>query len=280
MSDKQFLAPAEIASYVVTTACTKAASSAAKLLALGFVAGAYIALASNGSTMIAHNLLINTDSYGLGRMLAGSIFGVGLILVVAAGGELFTGNNLMVIGLLEKKITWREMLRNWLIVYTGNFLGALLIAVFVAYSGLLNASANDFGGVTIRIAASKTGLPFHQAVILGILCNMLVCLAVWMAYGAKDITGKVFACFFPIWLFVSSGFEHSIANMFYIPAGILAVADPNLLEAAKISDSALAGLTWNNFFIKNLLPVTIGNVIGGCCLIGGVYWFSYLKKTS
>jgi len=278
MPEKQFLSPGEIAEYTVSVAQTKAASSAAKLLVLGFLAGVYIAFASNGSTMAAHNLLNNPETFGLGRALAGAIFGTGLMLVIVAGAELFTGNNLMIMGLLEKKITCKAMFRNWLIVYIGNFLGSVFIAVLVVNSGLLNSSANVFGGMTIRIAAGKTGLSFLQALYLGILCNILVCAAVWMTYGAKDIAGKLFSCFFPIWLFITSGFEHSIANMFYVPAGILAAANPNWLAAARISDGALANLTWANFFIKNLLPVTIGNAIGGVCLVGCLYWFSYLKK--
>jgi formate/nitrite transporter len=184
----------------------------------------------------------------------------------------------MVVGLLEKQIKLGAMLRNWGLVYTGNLLGSLLIAALAVFSGLMGASANDFGGMTIRIAASKASLGFGQAVALGVLCNMLVCGAVWMSYGAKDIGGKIFSCFFPILLFITSGFEHSVANMFYIPAGIWAASNPAWLEAAKLSESALANLTWVNFFIQNLLPVTIGNIIGGSCLIGGVYWFSYLRK--
>jgi len=278
MSEKQFLSPGEIAEYTVSAAQTKAASSAVKLLVLGFLAGVYIAFASNGSTMAAHNLLNNPETYGLGKALAGSIFGTGLMLVIVAGAELFTGNNLMIMGVLQKKISLGAMFRNWLIVYICNFLGSFFIAVLMVNSGLFNSSANVFGGMTIRIAANKTGLTFLQALFLGILCNILVCAAVWMSYGAKDIAGKLFSCFFPIWLFITSGFEHSVANMFYVPAGILAAANPNWLAAAKISDVDLTNLSWANFIIKNLLPVTIGNTIGGGLLVGCLYWFSYLKK--
>lgn len=278
MADKQFLPPAEIAEYVVTLAQTKAASSAARLLALSFLAGAFVAFAANGSTMAAYNLLFNPQTYGLGRILSGFIFGGALMMVVVAGAELFTGNNLMIIGLLERKITLFRMLRNWAFVYLGNLLGAFFIALLVVYSGLLNTGANDVGGMTIRIAASKTELGFLQAIILGILCNMLVCTAVWMSYGAKDIAGKILTCFFIIMLFVASGYEHSIANMFYIPAGILAAANNGWLEAAKISAGSFENLTWANYILKNLLPVTLGNVIGGCFMIGYFYWFSYLKN--
>ena len=278
MAEKNFLAPAEIAEYTANVAKTKASLPAAKMLVLGFMAGAFIAFASNGSTMAAHNLLLKPETYGLGKALAGFIFTAGLMMVVVCGAELFTGNNLMIIGVLDKRITWLEMLRNWLFVYVGNLFGSMTIAALSVYSGLMNASANDFGGMTIRIAASKAGLNFCKALVLGILCNILVCVAVWMSFGAKDLIGKLFACFFPIWLFVTSGFEHSIANMFYVPAGLWAKSNPAWLEAAKLSDSALANLTWGNFFINNLIPVTIGNVIGGACVVGCAYWFCYLRK--
>jgi len=276
--DKMFLSPAEIAEYTSGVAVTKSNLSVLKMLLLGFLAGAFIAFASNGSTMAAHNLLFKPETYGMGRALTGVVFGTGLMMVVVAGAELFTGNNLMIIGVLEKKISWAAMLRNWGCVYVGNFIGSLVIAALSVYSGLMSASANDFGGMTIRIAASKAGLNFGKALVLGILCNILVCVAVWMSFGAKDLIGKLFACFFPIWLFVTSGFEHSIANMFYVPAGLWAKSNPAWLEAAKLSDSALANLTWGNFFINNLIPVTIGNVIGGACVVGCAYWFCYLRK--
>ena len=278
MVENRFLTPAEVAEYTAGVAQTKASLSAAKMLLLGFMAGAFIAFASNGSTMAAHNLLLKPETYGMGRALTGVVFGTGLMMVVVAGAELFTGNNLMIIGVLEKKITCMAMLKNWLLVYVGNFLGSVTIAYLSVYSGLMSASANDFGAMTIRIAASKAGLNFWKAIVLGILCNILVCVAVWMSFSAKDIAGKLLACFFPIWLFVTSGFEHSIANMFYVPAGIWAASNPAWLEAAKLSESALAKLTWGNFLLNNLLPVTIGNIVGGGCLVGGVYWFCYLRK--
>lgn len=275
MSDKAFLSSAEIAEYAISTAQVKASSSVGKLLALGFIAGSFVAFASNGSTMVAFNLLFQPDTYGLGKLICGAIFPAALMMVLVAGGELFTGNTIMVMGLLEKKITLSAMLRNWLIVYIGNFLGSLMVAAFVVYSGILHAGADGFGGMTIRIAVSKTGSSFSQAVVLGILCNVLVCAAVWMSYGAKDVTGKLLSCFFVIWLFAASGYEHCVANMFYIPAGIWASANPAWLEAAKMG-GATAGLTWSGFLMRNLLPVTLGNIIGGSGLIGGIYWFSYV----
>ena len=278
MAEKNYLAPAEIAEYVVDTAKVKAGSPAGKLLALGFMAGMWIAMGSSGSTMIAHNLLMKPETYGLGRALLGMIFGGGLMLVVISGGELFTGNCLMIQGVIQKEITWQAMLRNWGLVYLGNLLGSLFIAALVVHTGAMSYSANDLGGMTIRIAASKTSLGFTQALASGVLCNILVCATVWMSYGAKDVAGKVLVCFFLIWLFASSGFEHCVANMYYIPAGLWAAATQPWLDAAMLSESYLTNLTWVNFALRNLVPVTLGNIIGGCGLTGCIYWYCYLRK--
>ncbi|HCP14383.1 MAG TPA: FdhC protein [Peptococcaceae bacterium] len=278
MNDKNYYSPEEIAAITVKAGTAKAGAGTAKLLGLALMAGMFIAFASEGSNMAAYNLLSRPETYGLGKALAGTVFGTGLMLVVIAGGELFTGNTMMIMALLEKKISAGSMFRNWLLVYWGNLLGALAIAGLMTVSGLFNSSAGLLGGMTIKIAAYKTGLGFTAALSLGILCNLLVCGAVWMAYGAKDVTGKIWACFFPIWLFITSGFEHSIANMYYIPAGILAKANPVWAEASGVAAEVLAQLNWTNFFIRNLLPVTLGNVIGGGLMIGGIYWFCFLRQ--
>jgi formate/nitrite transporter len=145
------------------------------------------------------------------------------------------------------------------------------------YSGLLGSGGGLLGGMTVKIALGKVHLSFGQALVLGILCNILVCAAVWMAAGAKDITGKIFSCFFPIWLFITSGFEHSVANMYYVPAGILAKGNEAWLSAAGLDPAGIADLTWGRFFACNLLPVTIGNIIGGGVFIGLVYWVCYIR---
>ncbi|TXT17654.1 MAG: formate/nitrite transporter [Erysipelotrichaceae bacterium] len=231
----------------------------------------------------AFNLFAKPETYGLGKALAGAIFGTGLMLVVIAGGELFTGNTLIFAGVLAKRIKLKAMLRNWFFVYLGNFVGSVLIAYMMNESGLFNSGANDLGAITIKIASYKVGLSFSQAFYLGIMCNWLVCLAVWMATGAKDISGKIWAIFFPIWLFITSGFEHSIANMYYIPAGIFAKGNPQWAQAAMdlgVSAEKLAALNWNSFLIQNLLPVTLGNIVGGAVFVGGVYWFVYLRNST
>ena len=272
-----FLTPAEISAFSVETAVKKAGLSWWKQLVLAIMAGAFIAFASECSSMIAFNLLAEPDTYGLGRCLAGAVFPTGLILVVIAGAELFTGNTMIGVAVAEKRLGISPVLINWFFVYLGNLLGSVLVAYMVVHSGLLKSGANLLGGVTIRIGAYKCGLGFNEAFYLGILCNWLVCLAVWMAWGAKDIGAKVLAIFFPIWLFVASGFEHSVANMYYIPAAIFAKATPAFVEAAAISPEALANLTWTSFFMKNLLPVTLGNIVGGLVFVALAYWLVYSR---
>ncbi|WP_315122185.1 formate/nitrite transporter family protein [uncultured Clostridium sp.] len=277
MDTKDYLTPAEIAAATVETGIKKSKLSFSHQLILGILAGAFIAFASEGSNMAAFNLFERPETYGLGKALAGSIFGTGLMLVILAGGELFTGNTLIIMGVLEKKIKLRYMLKNWCTVYIGNLIGSLLIAFMMVQSGLFNSGANSLGGQTIKIAAYKASLSFVPAIFLGIMANWLVCLAVWLAYGTKSMIGKIFGIFFPIWLFITSGFEHSIANMYYIPAGILAKSNANWAAASHLSPEKLASLNWNTFIFNNLLPVTLGNIIGGAVFVGSVYWFVYLK---
>jgi len=174
------------------------------------------------------------------------------------------------------------MLKNWFFVFLGNFVGSIFIAYMMNASGLFTSGANVLGAVTIKIAAYKVSLTFTQAFFLGIMCNWLVCLAVWMAYGAKDMTGKIFAVFFSIWLFITSGFEHSIANMYYIPAGILAKSNKAFVEAAAVlgvTPEKLNHLNWVSLFTKNLLPVTLGNIVGGGIFVAAVYWYVYIRNT-
>ena len=258
----------DICQDVSDSGVAKAGKSAADLFILGILAGAYIALAAVGSTMVAFNLLANPETYGLGRCLAGCVFPIGLMLVVLAGAELFTGNVMLLLPLAQRRISLFGLLRNWVLVYTGNFIGALFVAFLIYHSGHLNAGMGMLESVTIRIATSKCSLTFAEALTLGILCNWLVCLAVWIAFGAKDVTGKILAMFFPIWLFVASGFEHSVANMYYIPIGLLAAQSPW---------TGAEALTWVNFFLSNLIPVTLGNIIGGGVLVALVYGYVHRK---
>lgn len=278
--EKRPLKPAEITDFVIKTAQDKVNGSLPKLLILSFLAGAFIAFAAEGSNMAAFNLLAEYSTYGLGRVLAGAVFGTGLMLVVLAGGELFTGNTLILAAVCDRKVKVARMLRNWTIVYVGNLIGSLFIAYMMMHSGLFSSGADLLGAVTIKIATNKVNLTFLQAFYLGIMCNWLVCLAVWLSYGAESMTGKIFAIFFPIWLFITSGFEHSVANMYYIPAGIMARSNPafiKLVELSGVSQEMLSNLTWSGFFINNLIPVTLGNIVGGGLFVGIAYWYSYKK---
>lgn len=275
--EKMPLKPTEILDCTIETALAKSGGSFQKLFILSFLAGAFIAFAAEGSNMAAFNLLANPTTYGLGKALAGALFGTGLMLVVLAGGELFTGNTLILAAVCEKKVTIRKMLRNWTIVYLGNLVGSLLIAYMMFHSGLFESGGQMLGTVTLKIAVYKVNLTFIQAFFLGIMCNWLVCLAVWLAYGAETMAGKILGIFFPIWLFITSGFEHSVANMYYIPAGIMAKSNPSYVELSNLSKEALDSLTWSSFFINNLVPVTLGNIIGGGVFVAIIYWYVYKK---
>ena len=241
----------------VNVGIKKAELSALNQFILGILAGAFIAFGSQVANLVGHAI----TNAAIAKLISGLIFPTGLILVVLAGAELFTGNCLMIIALLERKIKISQLLRAWLIVYLGNLLGGIFLAFLISKSGQFNNELlKEF---TIKVATNKISLTFSNAFILGVLCNWLVCLAVWMSFGAKDTTGKILAIFFPIWLFIASGFEHSVANMYYIPAGIFAGG---------------ANLTWSAMFIKNLLPVTLGNILGGAGFVGIVYWFTGKEK--
>jgi formate/nitrite transporter len=275
--EKKPLKPAEILDLTISTAQDKATGSFQKLFLLAILAGAFIAFAAEGSNMAAFNLFAVPETYGLGKALAGVVFGTGLMLVVLAGGELFTGNTLIIAAVLEKKVGMSAMIRNWIIVYAGNFVGSILIAYMMANSGLFTSGGSMLGAVTLKIAVYKVNLSFVQAFYLGIMCNWLVCLAVWIASGADTMAGKIFSIFFPIWLFVTSGFEHSVANMYYIPAGILAKANEKFAELSGLAPAALDSLTWGSFAVHNLIPVTLGNIVGGGIFVGMVYWYTYKK---
>ncbi|MDR3124245.1 MAG: formate/nitrite transporter family protein, partial [Treponema sp.] len=196
--------PAQILDYTSDVGVAKAQRGVLGQLILAFMAGVFIAFASEGSNMAAFNLFARAETYGLGKVLAGAVFGTGLMLVVVAGGELFTGNTLILVGALDRKVKVSQLLSNWLVVYVGNFLGSVFIAYMMNRSMLFNSSGGLLGGQTIKIAAYKTALSFESAFYLGLMCNWLVCLAVWVSYAAKDVIGKLFACFFVICLFITS----------------------------------------------------------------------------
>lgn len=271
------LSPGEIVEKLVESGRKKTGLPAYKLLLLGILAGAYIAFAAAGSNAAIHTI----ESAGIAKTLAGALFSAGLMMVVITGAELFTGNALIIISCLEKQARWIKLLKNWLFVYAGNFIGAIIIVFFVYLSGQYNFSDGMLGGYTVKVAAGKTGLSLVNAFFMGVLCNWLVCMAVVMSNAARDTAGKLLAIFFPIWLFITSGFEHSIANMYYIPTGIIAKAVKPWADQALslgVTESGLNGLTWGAFITKNLIPVTLGNIVGGTLFVGVIYWASYLYK--
>jgi len=255
---------------------SKASMDAVTLLALAVLAGAFIALGGVFSTVALAGA--GAAPWGPMRVLAGVVFSLGLILVVVGGAELFTGNTLIVMAWASGRIGTPALLRSWSLAYVGNFVGALSIAVAVYVAGTHHAGAGAFGATVLRIAADKLRPDFWQAVTLGVLGNVLVCLAVWLSYSARTTADRILAVVPPVSAFVAAGFEHSIANMYFVPAGLFVAAfDPTFVAAGGLEAPAQA-LSWSAFFGRNLLPVTIGNMIGGSLLVGGVYWFVYLRR--
>lgn len=251
------LTPNETIDKTITVGKAKAGFSPAKILLLSIFAGAFIALAGVGATF---------GNFYVGKLAGAVIFPVGLMMVVIAGSELFTGNNLMVVAAAKREITWRKLFSNWALVLLGNFIGAMLVTVLTVYSGVLDQAAE----LVINTAVAKNNLGFVEALFRGILCNFLVCIAVWMAFMSDTLGGKVAAIFGPIMLFVLCGFEHSIANMFYGPAGIL----------MSLKTGIATNLTPLSFFLQNLIPVIIGNIVGGAVFVGLGYLLAYSEKTS
>jgi formate/nitrite transporter len=278
--------PKAVAATQVGVAEKKATSPVFNLLVLGILAGCYIALAGSLSTVVTNDLARFVGD-GLSRLIGGMVFSLGLILVVIGGAELFTGNALMVTGWLEGKISGKQLARNWTIVYIANFLGSILIAWFFFLSGIWDLNNGLVGARAIMTANGKIGLTWTEALVRGILCNWLVCLAVWLATASKDVISKIFCIVFPITAFVACGFEHSIANMYFIPTGIFLKSQASVLAAvAPIlgtdpagAVAALANLNWSSFVFKNLIPVTIGNIIGGALFVGAFYWSVFLRPS-
>lgn len=277
MNEMNLFPPAQIAEKVRDVGVGKCKIPMKKFFVLAILAGAFIAFGAQLSILVGSDV---TLGFGFTKFIAASVFTVGLMLVVVAGAELFTGDNLIVISALEKKVKWGELLKVWIAVYIGNFIGSILIALFLFWGGLWGLNGNAVGASALKIASSKVSLTFVQGLFRGILCNWLVCLAVWMATSSKDVIGKLFAIYFPIMAFVASGFEHSVANMFFIPYGILLKTVPKVVEATGKTLQDFAGLNWGTLFTRNLISVTIGNIIGGAFFVGTIYWYVYLKEGS
>jgi len=266
------LLPPEMARLAEAVGQAKAGLSAPNLLLLAILAGAFISLGANFFT------IVTTDTglgYGVTRLLGGVAFSLGLFLVVVAGAELFTGNNLIVMARASGRITTSLLLRNWAIVYTGNLIGSLATVAIVFVSGQWRFDGYEVGANALRVANAKVNLGLEEAFALGVLCNALVCLAVWLCYSARSNTDKAISVLFPITAFVAAGFEHSIANMYFVPLGLLLKDEAAVTDAAGLGSGALENLTTLDFLASNLLPVTA--IVGGAGLVGAVYWLIYLR---
>jgi formate/nitrite transporter len=283
------LLPAEMATRAEYLGVRKAEMPAFTMLMLSVLAGAFIALGAIFATTVAAGGMSVTAAdgglayttgfpYGVTRLLTGLVFCLGLILVVVGGAELFTGNNLIVMAWASGKVTGRALLRNWAIVYFGNFVGSMGTVILMFLSKQYTFGSDSVGITALRIGISKVELGFVQAIALGILCNALVCLAVWLTYSARTTLDKIASIVFPITAFVAAGFEHSIANMYFIPYALfLKDFDPQFIERVGDRVANLDALTWQAFFINNLIPVTIGNIIGGVVLVAAIYWIVFLR---
>lgn len=270
------LLPAEMARRAEYLGVRKAETKLLPMFALAILAGAFIALGAMFATTVsagASGML----PFGVTRLLVGLVFSLGLILVVVGGAELFTGNNLIVMAWAGGKVSTYALLRNWVVVYIGNFVGSIFTAILVFLSKQYMFGSGSVGVSMLNTATSKVHLGFVQALALGVLCNTLVCLAVWLTFSARSTVDKIMAIIFPISAFVAAGFEHSVANMYFLPIGLFIKAfDPAFTVASKVD---VTDLTWGNFLINNLLPVTIGNIIGGAVLVAAVYWAIFLRKS-
>ncbi len=264
---------------------TRAAMDPLAVFVLSVIAGAFISFGAVFATTVgASGISIGPGAaalpYGLTRLLTGVVFCTGLILVIVGGAELFTGNNMLVMAWASGKVTTRAVLSNWVLVFFGNFFGAIATAVLVFVSTQYTFGGGSVGLNALNIAEGKTTLAFFPAFTLGVLCNALVCLAVWMCYGARTTIDRVVTIVPPISAFVAAGFEHSIANIYFIPFGLFIKtgAPDSFWKAIGKTPADFPSLTWDNFVFANLIPVTLGNIVGGSVLVAAVYWFVYLRK--
>jgi formate transporter FocA len=272
--------PPEMATKAIDVGVKKVNLDPVSTFLLAILAGAFISMGAIFATTVTAggaNL-----SYGVIRLLSGLAFTLGLIMVVVAGSELFTGNNLIVMAFLSGKVPLSGLMRNWITVYFGNFVGATLTALLVFLSRQYTFGNGVIGLTVLNIGESKTSLGFTQAIALGICCNALVCMAVWMCFSARTTADKILAIIPPIAAFVAAGFEHSVANMYFIPIALFVkyMGSPHFFEVIQKAQTDFPHLTWRNFFFANLIPVTFGNIIGGAIMVGIVYWLVYLRKAT
>jgi formate transporter len=276
--EKNYYTQSEIIENTINDYTHKANYSVIKVVLYGLLAGMFIAIGAQGSLLAIHNI----EDPGVAKTVAGVVFPVGLMLIVLIGGQLFTGNCLLFMAGFDKKITWSKIAKNLAIVWVSNLIGAFFIAAMCYFSGQFDFNHSALGAYTIKNAVAKANIDPFQGFLSGILCNIIVCAAILVAGSAKDVVGKIFGVFFPIFVFVISGFEHCIANAYYLPAGLLAARNNEYVEIAKetyhLTAEQINSLTVSNAFLKNLFPVTIGNIIGGGILISGIMFLCHRSK--
>lgn len=274
------LLPAQIVAANITAAKSKTELPMLRMILLGVFAGMFISCGASASSVAMHAI----TNVGVARLVAGAVFPVGLMMIIFVGGELFTGDCLMIMGCLHKKYSVVHMVKVLVVVWLSNLAGSVLFAAMVNSSTQFNFTGGLMGAFTIKVAMGKVGMSFGAAFVSGILCNFFVCIAVLMAAAAKDIAGKVWAIFFPIMAFVISGYEHCVANMYYIPAGIFAAANKTYVQAAMESygytAAQLEQLNWSGMLLNNLLPVTLGNIVGGMVFLGLPLYLIHKEKLS
>lgn len=272
-----FNSPKEIIEGNMNGAVNKANMKLSKMIVMGILAGMFIALGGATSSTAVHTI----SDVGLARTLAGCIFPIGLLMIVLVGGELFTGNCLMIMAAIDKRIKVVQLIRNLCVVFISNLIGSLIIDLLIFYSGNLDYTGGALGAYTIKVALTKASITPIKGITSGILCNILVCIAILMGAAAKDVVGKIFAIWFPIFAFVIGGFEHIVANMFYIPTGILAATNETYVAKAEelygITTTDLQALDISGF-LQNAIPVTIGNMLGGMVFVGLLLYFINVKS--
>lgn len=271
------LLPSEMARKAEETGVKKANMSGITMFILAILAGSFIAIGA-----IFFTVTVTGDmAFGAKRLLGGIVFSLGLVLVVVGGAELFTGNNLIVMAWASGRITALQVFRNWVIVYAGNLVGSLATAILMFFTGQYTFAKGQVGITALTIAQAKCNLTFMQALTLGIMCNVLVCLAVWLCFSARTTIDKILSIIFPITAFVAAGFEHCVANMYFIPIGLFiqSGAGQDFWKITGVQPDQFTNLTISHFLFNNLLPVTIGNIIGGTAMVGAVYWFVYLRNS-
>lgn len=274
---KDCVTPSSVAHEIADTLMpAKANFRKSKTFVLAILAGALIAFGAQVSLSVMTGTAENL-SWGIAKLVGAMTFATGLIMVVLTGAELFTGNVMMTISVIEKKTSLAKLLRNWSIVYAANFIGSVLVALLIYYSGCSHNSHEALGVLSLTTAYQKVNLTWVEAFTRGILCNWLVCIAIWMASSARLVIGKIFAIFFPIMTFVASGYEHSIANMFFLTNGLFAKHTASIVAASGLTTQQLSTLNIKSIFCANLIPVTLGNMVGAFVFVVLLFWTAYLR---